>query len=300
MDRRNFLTALIGTPAVAALIAACGDNTVQPGDTSPGGGGTPGSDTTTTVTGISHPTGAEEMLLRIGYEGGFVSPDMLFARLPTLLITGDGRAIVQGVVPAIYPGPLLTPLFQRSIDETGIQAVLALARDKGLLAAAPDYAVPPEGPMVADAPDTVVEVAANGTSYRHQAYALGIDSDNSTPARNALNEFVIAMSDLPAVAGAEHVGNEEPFAPTSFRVRATPVDPAQFTDPSPTIREWSADTGIVLAQASNCAVADATKVAALFAEANQLTFFTEADASGTLVTYQLAVVQVLPGDTATC
>jgi hypothetical protein len=285
MDRRNFLTAFIGAPAVAALIAACGDDTVQPADTSPPG--------TEAPAGITHPTGADEMLLRIGYEGGFVTPDMLFARIPTLLITGDGRAIVPGAVAAVYPGPLVSPLFQRSIDETGIQTILELARDKGLLAAAPDYSVPPDGPQVADAPDTVVEIAANGTSYRHQAYALGFDGLTSTPARDALNAFVTALSDLAAAAGADHLGAEEPFEPSAFRVRATPVDPAQFAEPAPTIREWPADTGIVLAQASNCAVADATKVATLFDESNQLTFFTEADSA---VTYQLAVVQQLPGD----
>ena len=293
MDRRNFLSVLIGTPALAALIAACGDNTVQTGDSTI-------PDTPTTLSGISHPTGADEVLLRIGYEGGFVSPDMLFARIPTLLVTGDGQAIVQGAMPAIYPGPLLTPLFQRTVDEVGVQAILSLAREKGLLAAAPDYAVPPEGPMVADAPDTVVEIAANGTTYVHRAYALGIDGTNSTPARDALNAFVMAISDLAAVVGSEHIDAGSPFAPTSFRVRATPVDPAQFTEPSPTIREWPADTGIVLAQASDCAIVDAAKVTALFTESNQLTFFTEADAGGATVTYQLAVVQVLPGDRTDC
>lgn len=297
MDRRNFLTAFIGAPALATLLAACGDDTVQPADTGVPGSGAPD---TGGATSITHPTGGDEMVLRIGYEGGFVSPDMLFARIPTLLITGDGRAIVPGAVAAIYPGPLLSPLFQRSIDEAGIQAILTLARDKGLLAAAPDYTVPPEGPQVADAPDTVVEIAANGTSYRHQAYALGFEGLTSTPAREALNAFVMATSDLAAAAGADHLGSEEPFAPTAFRVRATPVDPAQFTEPSPTIREWPAGTGIVLAQASNCAVAEAAKVATLFSESNQLTFFTEVDSTGATITYQLAVVQVLPGDTATC
>ena len=29
MNRRNFLTALIGTPALAAFLAACGDDTTQ-------------------------------------------------------------------------------------------------------------------------------------------------------------------------------------------------------------------------------------------------------------------------------
>lgn len=292
MNRRIFLTAFMGAPAVAALLAACGDNTVLPADST----ATPD----TSAQGIPHPTGADEVVIRIGYEGGFVMPTTLFQRVPNLLVSGDGRAFQPGPQPAIYPGQLLPALTVRTIDEAGVQAVLELARTGGLLAAAPDYSVPPDAPQVADAPNTVVTINANGTSYVHSAYALGIggETTEATPARTALLKFVTAMGDLASVAGAAHVGTDAVYTPERYRVRAMPTDPAQFTDPAPTVLPWPADTGVTLASASNCAVAEAAKVGEVLTNANQLTFFTEKDASGAEVTYELAAIAQLPGDEA--
>lgn len=294
MDRRNFLTAFIGAPAVAALLAACGDNSSGSADTAP----TDTGSTPTTPLGIPHPTGANEMVIRIGYEGGFVMPSYLFQRVPNLLVSGDGRAFVPGAQAAIYPGPLLPAFTVRTIDEAGVQAVLAAAQAAGLLAAAPDYSIPADAPQVADAPNTVVAINANGTTYVHSAYALGIggETTESTPARTALLTFVNAMSDLAGVAGAEHVGTEELWNAPTFRLRATPNDPSGITDPAPTVLPWPADTGVTLAAASNCVQADAAKVGEVLGSANQLTFFTEADSSGATVTYEVVAVQLLPGD----
>ena len=102
MNRRNFLTALIGTPALAAFLAACGDDTTQ-------------SSSDNSLAGA-----LDEVVLRIGYEGGFVPAGTSFLNLPTVLVTGDGRVFTPGAVPAVYPGPLLQPMFERSITEQGI------------------------------------------------------------------------------------------------------------------------------------------------------------------------------------
>ena len=71
--------------ATASLLAACGD-AAEPGTT---------PEPTTPPT-VPHPTGASDAVLRIAYEGGFVPMEYNFRRLPTLLISGDGRAFVQG------------------------------------------------------------------------------------------------------------------------------------------------------------------------------------------------------------
>ncbi len=301
MNRRTFLTTIIVTPAVAAFLAACGDDSTGPAGTSPDTTG-PG----TTVgggSGIAHAIGAGDAVLRLGYEGGFMTADAVFAQSPSLVITGDGLVITPGAVPAIYPGPMVMPFFQRTIDEAGIQAVLVAAKDAGLLASAPDYTLP-DGIGIADAPDTVLVIQANGASYEHRAYALDLtagDGSASTPARDALAAFVAKVNDLAALAGADHLGAEEPHRPTAYRMRATPVEvppPAVGTDstamptePQPTVTPWPADTGVVLAQASNCLVADAAKVGAVLSAANQLSYFSEGG-----VTYQLAVATALPGD----
>lgn len=288
MNRRSFLSAALAVPSLAALLAACGDDRVSPGDTTggtnPGTGSTPGND-------IVHPTGADDVVLRIATEGGFVAPDSIFVAVPTLLLSGNGRAIEVGAIPEIYPGPLLPPLFERSISEAGVQAVLQAAKAAGLLAAPPDYSMP-DGIGIADAPDTVVRIAANGTVYEHRANALGMEQ-TSTPARDRLSAFVNAMSDLAKVAGADTLGQSAALVPTAYRIRATQVDPTQYTEPAPTLVAWPEAISVRLPEAATCAVIPASEVGSLFADANQLTFFTETDAA-----YQVAVVQVLPGDKA--
>ena len=50
-------------------------------------------------------------MLRLGYEGGFMTADAVFAQNPSLVITGDGLVLVPGAVPAIYPGPMVMPAY---------------------------------------------------------------------------------------------------------------------------------------------------------------------------------------------
>ena len=293
MNRRSFLAAVLATPALAAVLAACGDPSTAPLDTAPPS--TTPLDTAPPPT-VGRPTGADDVVLRIGYEGGLVTPQMAFVRTLSLLIAGDGRAIVSTAVPAIYPGPLLPVLNVRTIDPIGVGAVLRAAQAAGLLTPPPDYHLP-EGVGVADASDTVVEIHANGTSFVHRANALDITGIGTTPDRERLSKFVAAMSDLATAAGADHLGAQVPFVATRYRLQARPVDTGQYPqEPKPTVVPWPADTGIALADAvpkdmTSCTTVDAAKVGTLFTTANQLTFFSDAG-----VTYQLAVIQGLPGD----
>jgi len=283
MNRRSFLTALIGTPALVAIIAACGDDTEQANNSQQGGG-------------YEVPTDADAVVFRIGFEGGFTTPGSQFVHMPTLLIAGDGRTFAPGATTLQYPGALLPAIIQGSITAEGIQKVVKLADLAGLLGTIPDYSFP-EGVMIADASDTVVTITANGVTYEHRANALGIDSPAggpSTPARDNLQEFVELLANLPAAVGVENVGEDKPFVAESYRFQSMAVDPTEWTEPSPTIVAWPADTGVVLADSTACASVAAAKVNGLFAEATQLTFFAESD-----VVYQLAVIAALPGD-ASC
>jgi hypothetical protein len=272
MNRRTFLAALAGTPALAALIAACGDDSKR--------------------TFSSIPSGPQDVVIKITNEGGFVPPGFLFVNLPSLLISGDGRVFTPGAMIDIYPGPLLPAITERSITDDGIRKVLQLADDAGLLGEPLDYSLP-DGVGIADASDTVVVINVNGKVYEHRANALGFD-DSSTPARDNLNTFVTLVSDIAKVAGGSNVGEEHAFEAEQYRFQAAVVDPTQYTDPSPTIVAWPDGAGAVLADSLQCATVAAADVDALFAEATQLTFFEEA-----AITYQLSAVGVLPGD-ATC
>jgi hypothetical protein len=233
-------------------------------------------------------TGADDVIVEVGYEGGFVPQELLFTRTPAAMLTGDGRLLTTGPVAEIHPGPLLPNLLERSITPAATQAVLARADELGLLADV-TYA---RNDQIADAADTVVTITVDGTTYRHQAYALGMDVEDD-PARANLAEFVAAMTDLPATVGAGELGPEQPFATDQYLIRATPVEPATLsTDVEPTIVPWPADAPVRLADAEVCAEVPVADLEPQFAGANMLTFFTDGD-----VTYAVSVVPQYPGRT---
>jgi hypothetical protein len=300
-SRRRLLAGLLGAPVVVALpalLAACGDDTVEPA----GSDTTDGSSTPTTAPAdsgsIGYPTDPTTAVVRITYEGGFVPIEYAFVNTPTLVVSGDGRAFVPGAVTAIFPGPLLQPMAVRTVTPVGIERLLARAQELGLLAPAPSYEVDVN---VADAPDTVVRIATTDGTWEHRAYALGMETDSSgapsatTPARQALLRFVLAATDLPATVGAAELGTESIHSPNEYRLRAIAVDESTATgmDPAPVVVEWPASTGLDLATATDCARLSASAAGSVFADATQLTWFRQGDA-----VYQLAVAGVLPGDPA--
>ncbi len=326
-SRRALLSAIVVTPGLAAVLAACGDTTkgaganpptpTNPPITVPPTSTTIPTPTTTTTTvaatattatttvaatapgastaaapAIAHPTGADEVVLRLGYVGGFVRTGYAFTSVPTTLISGDGRLFSPGVTTAIFPGPLLSALSVRTITETGIQTILASADKAGLLAVAPDYHA---DVAVADVPDTKLELDAKGGTFVHQANALGYADPAESKSRKTLSDFCDSLGDMEALVGALDLGEDKPFVPTSYRFQATPLtveDLAGYTDPKPTQIAWPSGLGVALADASVCARVSAATLGNLFSDANQLTFFTE---GGT--TFMVAAVGELPGDT---
>lgn len=273
------------------VASACGDD-----DTAPAASSAPPDASATLPTvpptsggqaaGYDYATGADDVVIDVSYEGGFVPADMLFARTPVAMVVGDGRVLSTGPVIAIYPGPLLPNAQQASITPEGIQQLLALADELGLLTQL-EYE---RNDRIADAQDTVVTINVNGETYQHRAYALGMEPE--TGARADLAEFVTAMTDLESTIG-DQVGPTEPYVPDTFLVRATPIDLEAMTfEVEPTVVPWPQDISIRLADAAECAELPAEEAQALFADANQLTFFMEGDA-----TYQVAAVPQVPGRT---
>lgn len=300
MNRRSFLSAVTVAPVLAAL-AACGDPNVVSGTDPTTPGTAPGSvpdttpDTTTgtappTSSAIAHPTGADEVVLRLSYEGGFVPAGYLFVNTPTVLVSGDGRVFTPALVPAIYPGPLMQPIFLRRISEEGMQSLLGIVQAAGLMAPPPEY---PDRHNVADAPNTVLTINAGGQTFVHSAYALGIGGDDETGPRKTLLDVATALGDLDKVVGESTLEPDAEFVPTTYRFQARAVDPSELTgqDPAPTVVDWPAGAAVVLAEATECARVDAAAVGTLFIDAKQNTYFKEGDA-----VYQLAVAGVLPGD----
>ena len=317
VSRRSLVLGLVVTPVVAALVAACGDpdqevaDTVAPTTVAPTTDapttaapttGAPTTDPATTVpgtgvgAGIEHPTGADDAVIRIQYEGGFVPPGVDFAQLPTLLVAGDGRVYQEGLTTQEFPGPLVRPVTVRPLTDAGLQRLLALAQDAGLLADAPDYA---GADNIADAPDTVVTINAAGGTFVHRAYALGLDpeGEEGSQARAVLAEFVEQATDLATTTGPDALGEETFFEPDAYRLRAIAVDEASLEgiEPEPARVSWPDSVGVRLRDAEDCVVVTAGAAGELFAESKQTTVFTDG-VGETASLYQLAVVPVLPGD----
>jgi hypothetical protein len=221
--------------------------------------------------------------------GGFVPVDHDFAALPWLLATGDGRVIQQGPQIEIYPGPLLPNVLQRTISEAGIQALLRLAEEHDLFRDV-EYE---DATNIADAPFTIVTISANGATYEHDAYALGLSGNGTETdeARASLAAFVEQANDVVTAAGADTLGPEEEFEATSYLLRARVADASALGgDIEPTTVDWPADAPVRLADAAECATLPVESFVELFSSATQLTWFVDAG-----VTYQLVVKPQLPG-----
>ena len=274
LTRRRFLAVAAALPAVA-LLASCTDSTSPTATTAA---------PTTTTPAIVHPTGPDDVVLQLSWEGGFVPADFIFTALPRLVIAGDGSVYVQGAQIEIYPQPILPPILVGKITESEIQALLAAAENGGLFRNI-TYGDAPT--PIADAPNTVLVINADGKTFTHNAYALAMAGDETDADRLNLAEYVELLE--PVTAG---VPQSEPFVAQRYAIRAQVADASVPTDGiTPNELEWPAASGVVLADASECAVVEAPAIDDLFAQATQITRFIE---NG--IKYVLLVRPTIPGD----
>jgi hypothetical protein len=287
---KRLIPTLVLVAAVGAGLAACGDDNVDEGAPDPSVSlpGVP-----STVGGLEHPTGSDEVIVSYAELGGFTTPEATFQQTPSVLISGDGLVYTPGAQIAIFPGPLLPTLQVQTISEEGIQAVLAAAEEDGLFSDV-DYEAPTN---VADATTSTVVISVNGETWTHEAYALtlGAGVGTSTPERQALLDFITQLTDLPTLVGAENLGETTLFEPTEYAIQAIPVEDLSVYGSDgiePTVVEWPTDVSVRLADASSCTTIPASDIGETLASANQLTFFSDAG-----VTYQLLARPVLPGST---
>lgn len=231
--RGLFVTAL----AVAA--AACGTPEVV----------TPG---TGVGSGTDHPTGADELVLRVEETGGFVPQTFLFTNIAGFSLLGNGRVVTQGPQIEIFPPPALPSLNEVTITEEGIQRVLDEAEKAGLFG--PDHHY--EYDVVADAPTTVFTLVAEGKRHRISAYALGFGDEapaegGETPppppgqtaeereARAKLQAFRAKLGDLRSWLPTGSVSEEKTYEFDQMRVfvvRSRAGSEPQ--DPEPQRRPW--------------------------------------------------------------
>ena len=280
--RRLHLLGMVGL-AVATL-AACGSESV---DVSDGAGG-----------GIEHPTAPDQPIIRLTNGGGFVPRGADFVAPPELVIEGDGTVFRPGPQITIYPGPLLPALTTAPLDQEGIQAVLEAARAGR--AAGPSARVrarlrarrrwPTPRPRC-------WRSHANGQTYRHEAYALGFtpsgqESTTAAPGPQRLRDAAEgpALHWSASTWARTRSTRRSASASSPRRPRRRSWRPPR-TRSRPTVVPWP-DAAGSLADASSCTEIPASSVGSTFADANQLTRFSQAG-----VTYTVFVRVLLPDET---
>jgi len=210
--------------AVVLISAACG--AANPGD---GGGST---STTDAGGSIAHPTGANEIVLQVTHGGGFVPVEYNLTMVPQFSLYGDGRVIVSGPVIEIYPPPALPNLQTTVISEESVQAILSAAREAGLFDPTFDYGQP----GITDVGTTTIVINADGTTYRSDIYALGMESGaggltlEQQQARAAIDELRNKLIDLSAFETGELTWT--PYEYSALAVYSQAVDPGATTDPT--------------------------------------------------------------------
>ena len=197
------------TSVLSLVLAACGGLSDDGNGT--GGGGE-----------IDHPTGANELVLRWEYQGGFVPWEYTLKRAPGWSLFGDGRIIVEGPMIEIYPGPALPNLLVTRLSEDGVQAILRAAKAAGLMDGDASYPYR----CITDAATTVFTTNAEGSMSVVSAYALGDATGGSCPgvdveARQELFDFLSKLGDLSWLPEGS-VGAEEPFTADEVRIHVLP------------------------------------------------------------------------------
>lgn len=252
----RFAVPLLVLPLVLAACAAAGgppgpsasddEASDPPPSASDAGGGDGGNG------GIEHPTGADEAILVVSSQGGFVPVEFSVRNLPTFVLLGDGRVVVPGMQTLEFPGPALPALQERTLTEEGIQRVLEAVEETDLFTG--DLELRGMQQMVADASDTVFELHAAGLESTVLVYALGMltpdmEVPGMEPGEIAAHESLARLSEgllmldtfLPA--DLWEVEGWQPYEPDALRLYVVDVtgQPVEGGDLPGMVREWPTD-----------------------------------------------------------
>jgi hypothetical protein len=188
---------VLGTLGVLLILSACTSAGGTP-VSSPSPSDAPSLPPPSSGDGIEHPDG-DEAILVVSSAGGFVPLEFIATAMPGFVMLGDGRVIVQGAVPAIFPGPALPALQTRTLTPEGIQTVLEAVEETGLFTT--DLELRGAQAMVADAADTVFTLNAGGRQVTVTVYALGFLTPDMEPppgigsAEIQAHELLTALND---------------------------------------------------------------------------------------------------------
>lgn len=246
------------------------------------------------------------ILLRVGQVQA-LPPQATFGWLPSILITLDGKVLTGGAVPAIFPGPLVTPIIERQLTPAGWAKIVEAARAAGLLGGQRDFT---GGQLPPGSNATQLTIVADGKVHELTGDANRIMVCLTGPCvpqpgtPEAFGGFVSALGDLSSMLGAD-VGREGIYRPAGFAIVVGPPPDQQGLEQPPIAWPFAdgfAAFGKPLADGSGgrCATVSGADVGALraaIAAANQLTRWRD-PVDGTL--HGLTVRPLLPGEGDLC
>lgn len=198
------------TLAALLLVAACSGGTASPS----GSGGPTASPAST---GLEHPTGSTDVVLRMEEGGGFVAMEFNASQAPLFTLYGDGVVVFQAlqtVFPQPGPDGISRGVAWRTaqLDAGQIEELLTFALGPGGLGAARDTYMA-EGIM--DAGNTIFTVNGGGVKKTVTINALGFDAPNNPdgPARAAFKQLADRLRDF------DNGGtiSTEAYVPSSYR-----------------------------------------------------------------------------------
>ncbi|WP_430791993.1 hypothetical protein [Actinoplanes sp. G11-F43] len=165
--------------------------------------------------------GPDTIALRVEYRGGFVPAESIPGRIPRFSVYADGRALSEGPVPAIYPGPALPNLQVITLSPEQVEKLTTEALAAGVKSGG-DFGTP----NVADIPSTRISVVTAEGEQSVEVVALNEAAPDDTSltaeqhaARKKLTEFLASLDRLFAEATSPAA---KPYQPAALAVLAQP------------------------------------------------------------------------------
>ena len=246
------------------------------------------------------PTEADEAVIYISRFKSGDGDEARLATLPVAAIYGDGRIIRPASQIAVDPAPALPGLQVTTLDDAGVDLVLAKAAEAGLVGADRELRLPTEK----DPTITAFDIFLDGQRRRTIVESLAeiADDDPRLPPkgqaeRMSMKMVVQMLTDPSATLAGNIVGEDALYAPTAVRVLVAPADGTEGA-----AVEWPladlATIGDPVGSASGlrCAVIegdDWSTVEPIAASANQATPWSSGGAE-----YSLRFRPLLPGESA--
>jgi hypothetical protein len=223
MSNRRLLLAV----ALSLVTVACSGGTATP----PASGGT----ASLVPSGIEHPPGSTDVVLRMEEGGGFVPMEFNAAQAPLFTLYGDGVVVFQQLLTE-FPQPGADGITRNvawrtaQLDAGQIEELVTFALGPGGLGAArADYAA--DGIM--DAPNTIFTIDGGGVKKKVSINALGFDAPNNPdgPARASFKKLADRLRDFD---GGGTISTEV-YIPTAYRalIIEREPDPILVTVPWP-------------------------------------------------------------------